>query len=395
MNILYFCNVNSSLPLELGVFKKVCAQCLVLKNVGHNVFLACLDGCDKFTLYDSQMNKIDYISLNNKRAFYKDSIIYSFIKQIVDKHNIGCIYSRWSTFSFSSYLLYRELRKKNVRILLEIPTYPISQRWTSIRQSVRNLEFNLALRQLYNATIGSIGILFYKKSIDCIVNNNGFEKIWGINVIPITNGIDVKTIPCREHIYNIDKTINVISVANVAHWHGYDRFIKGLGIYYKNNPKINVSFTLIGPGLEVDILKKMAHDLNISEYIKFPGAISGEKLNEYFNNADLGISVLGVHRNKMTTYDSLKAREFCARTLPFITEEAESHYLNKRFVLYVPSDDTPIDINKVVEFAQNISKNYSSIAEEMLCFSNQFCDWNFAFNNVVKYIESISEYKRM
>lgn len=388
MKILYFCNVHKNVPTEMGVLKKVLAQCSVMRNAGHFVYIACPCDNSKFVITDNDGIEAEVFCTNTISRYKRDSYIFAKIQRFIKENGINVIYSRYSNFSVEAHLFYKKLKKIGVFTLLEIPTYPMSQRWTSIKQSIRSGNFRTALIQTYNSTIGTAGVLFFKHSILRIVNNNGFNKIWGIPVIPITNGIDVNSIPSRKHCYSKKKKILVTSVANVAKWHGYDRFISGLHVYYKSSPSIEVYFELAGPGLEVELLKKQVKCLGVEKYVQFLGPISGSDLDKLYDRSDIGISILGIHRNNMDTIDCLKSREFCARRLPFITQSAEKHFNNKEFAMMVESDESPIDINEVVDFYDEIVER-PNILDCMYDFAKTQCDWSVAFSNVVAFINSI------
>lgn len=385
MKILYFCSVNKSLPLEVGVYKKVIAQVKVFSNNGHRVFLACREGVSRMVIVDEFQKEYASIDLANYKKLCRDSVVADFIKEYVCKYGIDCVYSRYGSFSLRTAHLYKEIHNEGRIILLELPTYPLAQRWSSLLQSIKSGKIILALKLFYNNTIGFLGIPFFKNYLDKIVNNNGFDRIWGVDVIPISNGIDVSTIPDKPREYKITGEVNLMSVANIAHWHGFDRLIKGLSEYYKDNPSEVVRVEIAGPGMEVKILENLAKTLGVDDYIKFLGPTVGKDLDALFDRGDLGISVLGVHRVKMKECDSLKAREFCARRMPFITEAAESQYVGKPFALIIPSDETPINIKDVVAFYHRIAKE-PNIMDEMREFAETRCDWKYAMRHVIDYL---------
>ena len=381
--------MHRSVPTELGVLKKVQAQCKILINEGYEVFLACLDDTSRYIILNSSNIQVYEFNISNINKLIRDKFIFSEIEDFIIKNNISILYSRYSSYSLSAHYFYLNLKKKGVKCLLEIPTYPLSQRWTAVKQSLKRKKILTAIIQILNSSVGSLGIYFFKNSIDRIVNNNGYDMIWDIPVIQITNGIDVSSIPRRKHIYIKGKEkILVSSVANIARWHGFDRFIKGLHNYYKNKHKVEVYLELAGPGLEIEILKDLAVDLNVDKYVRFLGPTTGDALDELYCRTDIGISILGIHRNKMTTIDCLKSREFCARQLPFITQSAEKHFNDTTFALQFPSDESAIDIEKVVSFYNEISDN-NSILDDLYTFAVDKCDWSVAFKNVVNYIKQI------
>lgn len=392
MRVLYFCNVFRFIPSEAGVMKKILAQCRVLTKAGNEVFLACPDdynGIYRVSTLDG--DSLSSFDVSRAPKLRKDSSLLTFIHDFILKNKIDVLYSRYSNYSILASGFYRKLRKRGINVLLEIPTYPISQRWTSIVQNMKLGRLLVALRQIYNATIGSMGILFFKHSVNRIVNNNGYECIWGVPTLPITNGVDVSSIPQRTHTYSEKpRQIVLLAVANVAHWHGYDRILLGLYEYYLQNPDVLVRFRIVGPGEEIQHLKKMSAKLGVEEYVEFLGTKIGSELDSVFNTADIGVSVLGVHRNNMVKCDSLKSREYCARCLPFITESIESQYNGLPFVLCLPCDESPIDINRIVAFYHNLL-SISDLRSEMNRFAYKYCDWSVAFLPVVHYLSFCSD----
>lgn len=385
MNVLYLCNVNRSIPLEAGVYKKILAQCKVLREDGHDVKLACSEGFSSFVIVDLDGNIVLDIDIRNVKAYNRDNVIFPIIQKYVITNSINVIYSRYTNYSLYSYLFYKKLKQSGVDVLIEIPTFPLSQRWSSLIQNIRSRHFLVALKQFYNNTVGSLGIPLYKKCISHIVNNNGFDSIWGIPVLKISNGIDVDAIPKRSHKYIEKGYITLMTVANVAHWHGFDRLIRGLYEYYKTNPSIRVNFDIIGSGTEVKELERMTKELNVSDYVQFHGTMIGDDLDKMFEKADIGVSILGIHRNKMNVIDCLKSREFCARQLPFITQDAESHFMGKRFAYSVSSDEEPVNVYEIVDFYHSILAE-EEILDEMYLFAKSECDWKYAFRNVRNYL---------
>lgn len=43
------------------------------------------------------------------------------------------------------------------------------------------------------------------------------------------------------------KELHLIGVAEVHYWHGFDRLVRGLADYYRNNPEYKVYFHIVGP----------------------------------------------------------------------------------------------------------------------------------------------------
>ena len=144
----------------------------------------------------------------------------------------------------------------------------------------------------------------------------------------------------------------------------------------------------MGVGSEVPELQKLVNSLQLTKYVTFHGKRTGSELDLLFDNADIAVSVLGVHRNNMKYYDSLKSREYAARAIPFITEKAEQMYDGLPFVLSVPNNEETINIRKVIGFLDSIYLQ-NDIQKVMIDFAKEKCDWEVTFSPVLNYLDSI------
>lgn len=386
MKVIYYSNVYLNLNQQPGVKKKIQAQIKVMRNAGIEVYHACPSDDNEFVIVDGDNNVCQMASIKNIRGPQKDKVfndcLYSFLLQHQD---IKVVYVRNGNYSLQMHLFYRKLKNIGVRVILEIATYPLTQRYTNIRQSLHLHRFKIALSQIYTASLGSLGIPFLRHSIDKIVTFHGYDSIWGVKTIKITNAVDVNSI--RKHLVNpIGACLRLITVANVAKWHGFDRIIEGLFNYYnKDNNEIEVTFDIIGPGDEIIELKELVSTYGLEDKVKFLGPKMGEELDDLFDNSDIAISVLGVHRDGMTKCDSLKSREYSARCIPFVTAQAEQMYSGLPFVFMVPNDDSPIDIDLLIDFAKECCTEETS--SQMREYAIKECDWSRVFMPICDYIK--------
>lgn len=389
MKILYFCNVNKSAPAAVGVFKKINSQVNILREQGHVVHLAFYESDNTYSVTDDNEQSLLNIDLQNVSGNARTNRVIDSLSNLIAVENYKCVYSRYETYSLSLARFYRKLTQNNCAVLLEVPTYPITQRWTTIKTSVEQKNFRTALHQLYNATINSMGILRFKGAVTRIVNNNGFDKIWGVDTLMIHNAADVSKM-CMHHPRNNKcGDIHLIGVANIAKWHGFDRVIEGIKAYKKRGGQREVYFHVVGGGMELGNLKEIAKSPMINKYILFHGTVVGEDLDRLFDAADIGVSVLATYRSKMkNTYDSLKSKEYCARGIPFITGGLEHFYDGKDFVLTIPDNETPLDVDEVCMFADKIAEE-DNLTERIRSFAKEFCGWDYAFRPVIEFLKDI------
>ena len=108
----------------------------------------------------------------------------------------------------------------------------------------------------------------------------------------------------------------------------------------------------------------------------------------------LGIEILGCHRKGVVLSSTLKSREYWAKGLPFITECEFPPEVQKisQYILKVPYDESPIDIEKVIEFHDNLylrsDKSQEEIIDEIRDFAYRTCDMSVAMKPIIDYIKS-------
>ena len=170
-------------------------------------------------------------------------------------------------------------------------------------------------------------------------------------------------------------------MAEVHYWHGYDRLIAGLGEYYKNGGNRDVFFHIVGgvgPSEMYDSMHAPGfHELiekyQIQDKVIFHDQLFGDALTAVFNQCQFAIGSLARHRSGITNIKTLKNREYAARGIPFVYSENDSDFDKQPYVLKVPADKSPIDINKIIEFVDTHTMNPLDIRHtvEHLAWKNQ------------------------
>ena len=101
------------------------------------------------------------------------------------------------------------------------------------------------------------------------------EDLWfslGIKnkTIKIGNGINIdnKLQIAKEN--SDKKTLNLIAVAQLADWHGYDRLIKAIS---KLDKDFKIRLKIVGDGYILSYLKNLTIELNLEDKITFTGSL--------------------------------------------------------------------------------------------------------------------------
>lgn len=351
---------------EIGVYKKINYQIKSFNKLGANTE-KCKIIEEKFYIDDIFINNY-HTGINFKEKLLRKIDLYFCLKklhQIKLYENIDFIYIRYFYSSpwFISYLKF--LKKLNLKIILEIPTYPYDG-------EVKD-NFFTRWDKNYREEL--------HKYVDKIVTYSDDKEIWGIPCINISNGIDLDEIKIINK-KNIKDKIVFTSVSNCSFWHGIDRFIYSILEYIKNNGKEEIIFNIVGEGNETSKLKQIVKENKLEEYVIFHGKKLGKELDEIYNESDIGIGSLGIHRISLELVQPLKNREYCAKGLPFILSFNDPDFINKEFVYKIGNNEKLFDIEKIIEWYKNLKITSKEIREYSKNFS-----WDIQMKKVVNYLK--------
>ena len=367
-NFLYIATDTININQPSGVCKKIISQCNVFSSYG-DTFLMNYSG--DYYFKNNKIEELDKrIQSSKLRRFQLFKDIMSFVKK--QKFNVYIRYP-YSDFLFLILLFY--LKLKGSKIVIEIPTFPY------------NKNHNGNLYSVLRLLCDSFFSLFLKFFVGRIVTYSDDKRIFGIETINTINGVDFHIISPAKRIRENTNIINLIAVAHLYACHGYDRIIKGISEFNKENHDIKVNFNIVGVGEELDNLDLLIHEYKVENSVKLLGFQTGSKLDEIYDSSDIAINSLAIHRIGLTTESTLKAKEYCAKGLPIISSydiDSLSKEDNAKFVYKVPLDDSPINIYSIVEFYKSVVliKNYN---EEIRKRSIEICDMKVTLNPVVSY----------
>jgi hypothetical protein len=322
-----------------GVTQKVKAQCQALENLGIKTSLLAAvqqDGREvHFDIDGYPLDKIRYFFLYvNNKSFY------SKVEQFILKSKIQLLYVRYGVNASASLInLFKRCRERGCKIVLELPTYPYDGEIRGIKQHIIHYKERWYRNQLHEC-------------VDLIVTYSLNKRIYGIPTVHISNAVAYLPKLCSRP-KNFE-SIHMITVANIAYWHGLDRIIKGLYKYYQNNPLTKVYLDIVGEGAPstVNELISLVGKFNLEEYVHFIGGRSGEYLDEQFEGKHLAIGSLGRHRSGISQLKTLKNVEYAMRGIPFVYSEDNCDFDDKNYVFKVPADESPIDIQSLCTFAK-------------------------------------------
>lgn len=390
MKICYF-TVWREDSETVGINMKMKNQVKAFSRLGHDsYFCTSASKTEKLYYYDLRTKKFDLIeeeSFTEKSAYevtknnferkissyFRLKECLKFMDQANETIKFDVIYIRRIMPITETVAFYiKKWSKSGAKIVWEIPT------WDSNPKTPYWMLLHAQEKWMYKRLNSYINQIVAISSTDTKADN----------VLFINNGVDNESIPERK----IQKhtSLNLICLATFSYWHGYDRLIIGLKQYYEriNNNELvskNVNVYMVGNG-DIQKLKSMVKELSLEEHVFFQGVIVGNSLNTLFNSMDIAIGNLGFHRIGVVSDTSIKIREYCSRSMPFVTGLNVNDYPSDfPYILKVPMDESPIDIEKIIEFYDNLDKEI--MLREMREYAESHLTWETQLSKVLKSIQ--------
>jgi glycosyltransferase involved in cell wall biosynthesis len=369
--------VDISHPNHVGVDKKLKAQKATFERALGPVDLWALGGA---SILRNGKEVLRAKSGKLSRIWLYASRFYGEVAQHLGEADYIYIRYQRSTPAFVSLLHKIQQQRPGMPIFVEIPTYP----YESEQISTRDKALGLIDRMLRGRM---------RRYVHRIITFAGEKAIFGIPAISTENGIDVSQIRNFKKLpdYDNSKAVVLVSAANVAFYHGYDRIIRGLADFRQSHPNRRVIFHLVGAGSALPELKALTKQQGVDDMVHFHGPLQGEALDDVMKLADIGISSIGMHRLKVDT-SNLKSREFCAHGLPFLIAYPDRDFAaDFPFCMHAPPDDSPIDIASLLEFYDRLRTEHPDYAEQMRQHAEERLTWDSKLAPVVREIKEVIE----
>lgn len=374
MNVLFL--IYHGFSEYSGISKKIHYQINGLRSIGHNVYVCYYD-------YDKNGNKARFIDDkvlknfgNGKLAAIKARIDYNAIIDFARMNNFDFVYSRsFHNANPFTIHLFHQFKKYNIKSVIEIPTYPYDQEYVGFPFLTR---LGLCIDKIFRKKLA--------KQTDAIVTFSNYKEIFGQRTINISNGVELESLPLKQKRRNISNEMHFIGVAEVHYWHGFDRFIRGIGEYYRNGGEKQIYFHVVGGIAPCEMFdskhasgfKELIVKYGIEDKVIFYGQKFGKELDDIFEQCDFAVGSLARHRCGIENIKTLKNREYAARGIPFVYSEIDDDFDKMPYVFKVPADESFIDLNSIISFYEELSLNPKEIRDTIF-----FLSWTNQMNRVL------------
>lgn len=257
----------------------------------------------------------------------------------------------------------RSLRRRGVRVVLEIPTYPYD---SELKAGSLILRMDRAAR----ARLAT--------AVDLIATFSGDSTIFDVPCVNLVNSAPVADLPLARRIRS-ETGIRMTCVSALESWHRLDRLIGGLiGSWSRGDNRV-AGLNIVGEGPARDALARMVEDSDHARSrIRFWGALYGEPLSALFDKTDLAVGNLELSSDRsLSSVQPLKHREYAARGLPFIYGLPDPSFGSCSYALRLP--ETAVDISEVIDWYEKLEVR----GEDIRLDATRRFDWALQFERVM------------
>jgi Glycosyltransferase len=385
MKLMYL-TFQEDATLYMGVTRKIGWQADAFKKLGYEVTYSLWKGLEYRFITDSG---VETRTIPGGRG-----LMHQFSEvacEYLTSHHFDVLYMRLDRISFDVIRLCRTARENGAqKVIIELPNYPYIMDYVKSVNGVQPFSRRAVSRMkvLGTAAEDRLSALQLRGLVDAVVLiGNKADSFFGVKAVNISNGINVdamSVVPVKDS----EDEIIIVGVAGTLWWQAYDRILVGMHQYKKEksgqDPRIR--FILVGgDAKEMPDFRALIHRYGLDDDVECPGFKNGAELDAIYDRADLGASKLGCYRRGLQACSSLKAREYCAKGLPFLyTCEDTIEDENVDFALQVPNNDTPIDMKRVVAFVRRCRAD-QGLAQEEREFARSHFDWESILQNVLEF----------
>lgn len=371
--IFFVCNMWPE-DMSRGITKKAYAQMEAMERLGNKVVYYTGYKNDGVYVFDYEGNVVKKKLFKKEksrfnrivRSYYLKILVSDFFKE---KHeNINVLYSRYFFFDLLTINMFKNAKRQGCFNILELHSYPCYFKGRYSKYPLYFLDYLCRKNVL--------------KYIDRIAAMTDTVNIWNKETINFENGIDLNN--TKPHVRNREKNImRIIAVSYEWEVHGYDRLLRGLVEYYSTND-IKTEVHVIFVGTVLDSTRVIIQKFGLEKYVTLAGIKSGDELDKIYDECDIGMGCMALHRRANNAVSDLKTREYAAKGIPYIYagnqlgEDFEFKYAYK-----MDEGEDALNINEIIQF-YNMFKDDCDIVENMRTWAQNYT-WDKQLSKVLDF----------
>lgn len=380
--ILYISNVDLSGRFIPGVIEKIKGQAAAFRRNGFSIDVLYPTNSGILVIEKEDGSKLTFKGANpfytNKGLLHKlilhlrlawiGNINFKYCEKTILDESYDGIYLRFYLPGSGLIRFLKEVKSHRNKpiLLLEYPTL-------NVKQIIKN---DFTRRISYFINEGRVKKL--NQLSDYIVTLTKDRELFGRPALFMPNGLDLTKINVLKKP-EFSNTVVLLGVASdCAHYHGYDKVIKGMYEYKKADLLPRVRFRIISSllGHNIEFLRNMIKEFGLENDVEFLDSMGRNELEKQYQDVHVGVGTLALHRVGLMDNYSLKHREYAAFGLPFVMSMGDDVFEQSPFVMTVGRDEEPIDIAAVVKFYTNIRNNESEYTSAFRASMEKLITWD-------------------
>ena len=125
----------------------------------------------------------------------------------------------------------------------------------------------------------------------------------------------------------------------------------------------------------------------LKDKVIFYGRKTGTELDDIYAGCNMAVAHLATHRIGLYQMSSLKSREYVARGIPMVSSSMldTCNEDTKQYFLFVPEDETPVDVQAVVDFYDRVYAQ-DDVHRKIRDVFAGLCDWDQTFTPIREYL---------
>ena len=358
--IFMFANYTPS-DDSIGITKKIRSEICTLRELGMKVWYTGYES-NAVVIFDNNdtiiMRKLYPFPISmfkrKVRYYWLEKTALAYLNENAD-FDLG--YFRLGPPNNMIFKMFKKLKQNNARIIAESLAYFPGIKYTSLggKYIMHCFEKN--------------GYLF-KKYISYFLCEGNITEMFEVPAYTMNMGVDIEHI-IPHHYRGENDELNLISVANENVYHAYDRIIESVHAY-QGNKKVKVHLV----GTISDASKALISKYGLEEKVILYGKKCGNELDEIYDKCNVGLGPFGQHRVGGKKDTGLKTKEYFAKGIPYIfSGEEPTVPVDYPYIYRFPSDESPIDFDKVWNFYKSYA-NDPTVIQKMRLFAMENYSWH-------------------
>ncbi len=388
--LLYFAFISDQFG---GVEQKIVAQFDALHKLKKETFLYLISKSDPGDTLASEIQKRPNIEIfvnsegKRRNPWIRRKEKFDIISSILAKYNPKktLVYLRYP----EAEIIFSKFLGKNKEYIFVTEHQDIENRLKigifriKIIIDIFDLLFGKSIRKRITGFVGVTSqITDYERTYFC--DQSHFFTTIG-------NGIDTFNYPQRCPKNNLPTNeIRILFIGAGFPHHGLSRLIKSISNYYKRgNNVLQIYLKIAGDSKAMNRNRDLVKRLKLSSKIFFLGNLESNELDELFNWAQIGCGSLANHKRGLNLTSELKAREYCARGLPFFLSISDDDFNSDfPYILKVPKSNDKFNLDPIISFTNKLATD-ANHPLKMRQYAIEHLDWSTKMKKLIIFFDKI------